>query len=68
MQKYVDNKNTIQQGLQAAINTPIEGGAADVMIAAMVKLYRDEVLRDLGYRLLLSVHDEVILEGPEEQE
>lgn len=34
----------------------------------MVKLHRDQKLRDLGYKLLLQVHDEVILEGPEEHE
>ena len=49
----------------AAINTPIQGGAADVIIGAMVKLQQDSVLRDLGFKLLLQVHDEVILEGPE---
>ena len=52
--------------MRAAINTPIQGGAADIVIAAMVKLHRDEQLRDLGYKLLLQVHDEVILEGPEQ--
>ena len=52
--------------MRAAINTPIQGGAADIVIAAMVKLHRDDQLRDLGYKLLLQVHDEVILEGPEE--
>ncbi len=32
----------------------------------MVKLSRDQKLRELGYKLLLQIHDEVILEGPEE--
>jgi len=53
-------------GLRAAINTPIQGGAADVVIAAMVKLHQDEILKNLDYKLLLQIHDEVILEGPEE--
>ena len=40
-------------GLRAAINTPIQGGAADVVIAAMVKLHQDQLLKDLDFRLLL---------------
>ena len=49
---------------RAAINTPIQGGAADVMTLAMLKLARSEVLRRLGFKLLLQVHDEVMFEGP----
>ena len=67
LKQYEGNRNRIGHGLRAAINTPIQGGAADIVIAAMVKLHRDEVLRELGYKLLLQVHDEVILEGPEEK-
>ena len=55
-----------QQGYRRSINTPIQGGAADIVVAAMVRIARDSKLRDLGYRLLLQIHDEVILEGPEE--
>jgi DNA polymerase-1 len=51
---------------RAAINTPIQGGAADVMTLAMIKISRSETLKKLGYKLLLQIHDEVILEGPEE--
>ena len=49
---------------RAAINTPIQGGAADVAMAAMLKLARNESLRALGWRMLLQIHDEVLLEGP----
>lgn len=45
--------NTMGHGLRAAINTPIQGGAADVVVAAMVKLERDLELKELGYELLL---------------
>ena len=55
-----------QQGYRRSINTPIQGGAADIVVAAMVKIARDKTLRDLGFKLLLQIHDEVILEGPEE--
>ncbi|KAK9839857.1 hypothetical protein WJX81_006741 [Elliptochloris bilobata] len=52
--------------LRAAINTPIQGSAADVATAAMLTIARNERLRDLGWTMLLQVHDEVILEGPKE--
>ena len=54
-------------GLRAAINTPIQGGAADIVMAAMVKIHKDEELRDLGFKLQLQIHDEVVLEGPEDK-
>jgi DNA polymerase-1 len=44
-------------GLRRAINTPIQGGAADIVIAAMVKLYQNEELKKLGWKLLLQIHD-----------
>lgn len=52
--------------MRRAINTPIQGGAADIVIAAMVNIHAHEQLRSLGWKLLLQVHDELILEGPEE--
>jgi DNA polymerase I len=33
---------------------------------AMIKLWKSEVLKSLGWKLLLQIHDEVILEGPKE--
>lgn len=51
---------------RASINTPIQGGAADVAMMAMNKINDSEVLKQLGWILLLQIHDEVILEGPEE--
>eukprot|EP00667_Euglena_gracilis_P001869 EG_transcript_1869 len=51
---------------RAAINTPIQGGAADVVIMAMLKVHESPRLRELGYRMVLQVHDEIIVEGPEE--
>lgn len=52
--------------LRAAINTPIQGSAADVVMMAMIKLWQNRKLKDLGWKLLLQIHDEVILEGPKE--
>jgi hypothetical protein len=51
---------------RAAINTPIQGGAADIVMMAMLRIAKDERLKSLGWKLLLQIHDEVILEGPSE--
>ncbi|XP_022716927.1 DNA polymerase I A, chloroplastic/mitochondrial isoform X2 [Durio zibethinus] len=51
---------------RAAINTPVQGSAADVAMCAMLQILKNEQLKELGWRLLLQVHDEVILEGPSE--
>ncbi|CAH2040576.1 unnamed protein product [Thlaspi arvense] len=51
---------------RAAINTPVQGSAADVAMCAMLQISNNARLKELGWRLLLQVHDEVILEGPTE--
>ncbi|XP_068668376.1 DNA polymerase I A, chloroplastic/mitochondrial-like [Aristolochia californica] len=51
---------------RAAINTPVQGSAADVAMCAMLEISKNARLKELGWRLLLQVHDEVILEGPSE--
>ncbi|KAL8098614.1 DNA polymerase I A, chloroplastic/mitochondrial-like [Apium graveolens] len=51
---------------RAAINTPVQGSAADVAMCAMLEIVKNARLKELGWQLLLQVHDEVILEGPTE--
>lgn len=51
---------------RAAINTPVQGSAADVAMLAMIEIWRNVDLKKLGWKLLLQVHDEMILEGPAE--
>eukprot|EP00257_Ricinus_communis_P007010 XP_002522989.2 DNA polymerase I A, chloroplastic/mitochondrial [Ricinus communis] len=51
---------------RAAINTPVQGSAADVAMCAMLQISRNKRLKELGWKLLLQIHDEVILEGPTE--
>lgn len=51
---------------RAAINAPLQGSAADLVMAAMVNLHQNRVLSALGWKIILQVHDEIILEGPDE--
>jgi DNA polymerase-1 len=57
-----------RQGVERqAINAPIQGTAADIMKIAMVRLH--ERLRSGGFaaRMLLQVHDELVLECPQQE-
>jgi len=60
------NRKLLGHAERASINTPIQGGAADVAMMAMNKINANGKLKRLGWILLLQIHDEVILEGPEE--
>ena len=44
-------------GNRRAINTPIQGGAADIVNASMVKIAQNQTLKSLGWKLLLQIHD-----------
>jgi DNA polymerase-1 len=63
----IADKNPARRGYaeRQAINAPLQGGAADIIKRAMVRL--PERLRQAGLaaRLLLQVHDELLLEAPE---
>jgi DNA polymerase I len=59
------NHNIRQQGERLAINSPIQGSAADLIKKAMIDI--DLALREqgLGAAMLLQVHDELVFEVPE---
>lgn len=54
-------------GLREAVNTVVQGSAADLMRRAMVRLHRALAQEGLESKLLLQVHDELLLEAPLEE-
>lgn len=52
------------QGLREAVNTVVQGTAADLMRRAMVRLHASLKAEGLKARLLLQVHDELLMEAP----
>lgn len=57
-------RNVRMAGERQAMNAPIQGLAADIFKVALVRLDADLEASGLGSRLILQVHDEVILEVP----
>lgn len=64
--KIIDNTGYIKEDERRAINSRIQGSAADMTKQGMIEIFNSQLLKDLGFQLLLTVHDEVIGEGLEE--
>lgn len=56
-----------QFGSRAAMNTPIQGTAADIMKIAMIKVYNELKNKKLEAKIVLQVHDEMMIEAPEDE-
>lgn len=62
------NYNTRMFGERVALNTPIQGTAADIIKLAMVKVHARLLSEGLKSKLVLQVHDELIVEALPEEE
>ena len=58
--------NKISQAERQCVNARVQGSAADMAKLAMISINNDEKMKELGFHLLIQVHDEVIGECPEE--
>lgn len=54
-------------GDRAAMNTPVQGTAADIMKLAMINVYRELKNRNLKSKIVLQIHDELLVETFEEE-
>ena len=61
----MNSSNRMQRGMgeRAAINSPIQGSAADIINMAMINI--SEKLENTGAKMILQVHDELIVESPD---
>jgi DNA polymerase-1 len=60
-------RNVRMAGERQAMNAPIQGLAADIFKVALVRLDAELSTRHLGSRLILQVHDEVLVEVPPDE-
>ncbi len=60
---HSSNYMTRQLGERLAMNTPVQGSAADIIKIAMIRVYRALCASDLDARMILQVHDELIIDS-----
>ena len=62
-----ENRQTRELGERLAVNTPLQGTAADIIKKAMVDVSRAIDHRGMRARMTLQIHDELMFEAPPEE-
>lgn len=62
------NYNVRSFGERAAMNMPLQGSSADIIKIAMINVYHKLIEQNLQAKLVLQVHDELVLDCPEEEQ
>jgi DNA polymerase I-like protein with 3'-5' exonuclease and polymerase domains len=61
-----DNRGFIEDAKRQCVNSIIQGSAADITKITMLKIFNDKELNELGYKIIIPVHDEVLGICPKE--
>ncbi len=61
------NRNQISFGERIAVNTVVQGSAADLIKRAMIDIHQEILSGNLPAKMLIQVHDELVFEVPEER-
>ena len=64
----MQNFNLRSFGKRIAMNAPIQGTAADIIKVAMIRVHSRLIKEGLDARLVMQVHDELIVEAPQAEE
>ena len=62
-----NNKNTQQLGERLAVNSPIQGTAADIIKLAMISIWKTFHKQKMRAKMVLQIHDELLFEVPESE-
>ncbi len=64
---FSSNHTVRNFGERTAMNTPIQGSAADIIKVAMVQIYQEFLKQNLASKMILQVHDELIFDVPPDE-